>query len=90
MLLHDMGPALADNFPEEQATGTEWRTTPLWGLGIVENLLGGRPFYLHDGRTSSLTEVINLHLGESKGASDRFVALSQSEQDALIAFLRSL
>lgn len=90
MLLHDMGPALADNFPEEQATGTEWRTTPLWGLGIVENLLGGRPFYLHDGRTSSLTEVINLHLGESEGARNRFVALSQSEQDALIAFLKSL
>lgn len=90
MLLHDMGPALADNFPEEQATGTEWRTTPLWGLGIVENLLGGTPFYLHDGRTSSLTEVINLHLGEAEGARNQFFDLSQSEQDALIAFLKSL
>ncbi|NIR50129.1 thiol oxidoreductase [candidate division KSB1 bacterium] len=90
LLLHDMGPELADNFPEGEATGTEWRTTPLWGLGIVENLLGGTPFYLHDGRTSSLTEAINLHLGEAETVRNRFFELPQSEQDALIAFLKSL
>lgn len=90
LLLHDMGPALADNFPEGEATGTEWRTTPLWGLGIVENVLGGTPFYLHDGRTSDLIEVIDLHLGEAQASRDRFFALPQSERDALIAFLKSL
>ncbi len=90
LLLHDMGPALADNFPEGEATGTEWRTTPLWGLGIVENLLGGTPFYLHDGRTSDLVEVIDLHLGEAELARNRFFALSESERAALIKFLKSL
>lgn len=90
LLLHDMGPELADDFHEGEATGTEWRTTPLWGLGIVENLLGGTPFYLHDGRTSDLVEVIRLHQGEAQGASDRFFELSQEEQNALLAFLRSL
>jgi CxxC motif-containing protein (DUF1111 family) len=90
LLLHDMGPALADNFPEGDATGSEWRTTPLWGLGIVENLLGGTPFYLHDGRASSLIDVIDLHLGEAQQSRDGFFALGQAEQDALIAFLKSL
>lgn len=90
LLLHDMGPALADNFPEGLATGSEWRTTPLWGLGIVENLLGGTPFYLHDGRTSDLREVITLHQGEADSSRIKFEALPGSEQNALIAFLKSL
>ncbi len=90
LLLHDMGPALADNFPEGEATGAEWRTTPLWGLGIVENLLGGTPFYLHDGRTSDLTEVIDLHLGEASGSRDRFFELKAEERQAVLAFLKSL
>lgn len=90
LLLHDLGPALADNFPEGQATGSEWRTTPLWGLGIVENLLGGTPYYLHDGRTSDLMEVIDLHLGEAAATRQRFFELSPDEQAALIAFLKSL
>jgi len=90
LLLHDMGPALADNFPEGEATGTEWRTTPLWGLGIVGNLLGGTPFYLHDGRTSDLVEVIDLHLGEAEAARNRFFQLPDGDQDALLIFLNSL
>jgi len=90
MLLHDMGPDLADSFVEGEATGVEWRTTPLWGLGIVENVLGGTPFYLHDGRTSSLTEVISLHKGEADSSRTRFNALTPDEQSALIAFLKSL
>ena len=80
LLLHDLGPDLADNFPEGDATGTEWRTTPLWGLGIVENVLGGTPFYLHDGRTSDLTEVIQLHQGEAQGSNDRFFALPEPDR----------
>jgi len=90
LLLHDMGPDLADNFPEGDATGTEWRTTPLWGLGIVENVLGGTPFYLHDGRTSDLTEVIQLHQGEAQSSNNRFFALPGSDRGALLAFLKSL
>jgi CxxC motif-containing protein (DUF1111 family) len=90
LLLHDMGPDLADNFVEGEATGTEWRTTPLWGLGIVENVLGGTPFYLHDGRTSDLRVVIDLHKGEADGARRAFQQLSREDQDAVIAFLKSL
>ncbi|MBX2991338.1 MAG: thiol oxidoreductase [Bacteroidetes bacterium] len=90
LLLHDMGPDLADNFIEGEASGVEWRTTPLWGLGIVENVLGGTPFYLHDGRTSDLRVVIDLHKGEANGSRIAFLQLSPADQDALIAFLRSL
>jgi CxxC motif-containing protein (DUF1111 family) len=90
MLLHDMGSELADNYPEGDATGSEWRTTPLWGLGIVENLLGGTPFYLHDGRTSDLREAIVSHGGEAATSRNKFEALSESEKRDLIAFLKSL
>jgi len=90
MLLHDMGPDLADNFIEGEATGTEWRTTPLWGLGIVESVLGGTPFYLHDGRTSDLRTVIELHKGEADASRVAFQQLSVADQEALLKFLRSL
>lgn len=90
LLLHDMGAALADNYPEGDASGSEWRTTPLWGLGNVGNVLGGTPFYLHDGRTSDLSEAIGLHGGEAQAARDRFVNLNESDKAALLAFLQSL
>ena len=90
LLLHDMGSELADGFPEGRATGREWRTTPLWGLGIVENVLGGVPFYLHDGRTSDLSEAVLLHGGEAESARDAFANLSAADRDSLLAFLRSL
>ena len=90
LLLHDLGPALADNFPEGQATGRQWRTTPLWGLGLVRALLGGTPFYLHDGRTSSLEEAIRLHGGEAQAVRDRFVRLPEPDRQALLRFLDSL
>ncbi len=90
LLLHDMGDALADNFPEGDASGTEWRTTPLWGLGNVGNVLGGTPFYLHDGRTSDLSEAIRLHGGEAQTAREQFVNLNESRKAALLAFLQSL
>lgn len=90
LLLHDMGPDLADNFIEGEATGTEWRTTPLWGLGIVENVLGGTPFYLHDGRTSDLRVVIDLHKGEASGSRGNYLQLSSADQNALLKFLKSL
>jgi len=90
LLLHDMGPELADNYREGEARETEWRTTPLWGIGIVENALGGTPFYLHDGRTSDLREAIRLHGGEAEAARNSFLNLSADDQSALLAFLKSL
>ncbi len=89
LLLHDLGPELADHYPEGEATGDEWRTTPLWGLGIVPNLLGGREFYLHDGRARSLEEAISLHGGEAQSSKQAFLASSSEDRSALLAFLRS-
>jgi CxxC motif-containing protein (DUF1111 family) len=84
LLLHDMGPELADGYPDGMATGSEWRTTPLWGVALA-----GPPF-LHDGRASTLEEAIRAHGGEARGARDRFTALSPSDMKALLAFLDSL
>ncbi len=90
LLLHDMGDELADHYPEGEATGREWRTTPLWGLGLIQDTIGGIPFYLHDGRTSDLKEVIRLHGGEAAGSRGAFMALSEDEQSQIIKFLESL
>lgn len=90
LLLHDMGPALADGYPEARATGNEWRTTPLWGLGIVAGQLGGEAYYLHDGRARTLHEAIDLHGGEAERARADYLALSAIDRDALTAFLQSL
>jgi CxxC motif-containing protein (DUF1111 family) len=89
LLLHDMGEGLADNRPEGVATGREWRTPPLWGIGLTETV-SGHTFFLHDGRARSLEEAILWHGGAAQGARDGYAALSKSERDALIAFLRSL
>jgi CxxC motif-containing protein (DUF1111 family) len=85
-----MGPDLADNFIEGEASGMEWRTTPLWGLGILETVLGGKPFFLHDGRTSDLREVIQFHKGEADSSRKLFLELSPADQEALLKFLKSL
>lgn len=90
LLLHDMGPELADGFYEGMATGTEWRTTPLWGLRLIREFLGGTPVYLHDGRTSDLREAITAHGGEAQAAKDAYLQLSESDKQALIKFLESL
>lgn len=90
LLLHDMGAQLADYYPEGAATGVEWRTTPLWGLGLVGAVLGGQQFYLHDGRATSLKEAILCHGGEAAAARERFVKLPPVEQAALNRFLLSL
>ncbi len=90
MLLHDMGPELADNFIEGTALETEWRTTPLWGLGIAQSSTGGIPFYMHDGRTSDLIEAIRLHGGEAEIIKNLFMNLSESDKQNIIAFLMSL
>ncbi len=90
MLLHDMGPELSDNFLEGEATEREWRTTPLWGLGIIHNSTGGTPFYMHDGRTSDLREAIRLHGGEAGAIKQVFLNLSETDKQNIIAFLMSL
>ena len=90
LLIHDMGPGLADNRPDGDATGSEWRTAPLWGTRLVEDFLGGEAFYLHDGRANSLDEAILEHGGESQASKDAYVALSEAEQRDLVAFLKSL
>jgi CxxC motif-containing protein (DUF1111 family) len=89
LLLHDMGPGLADNLPEEGATGSEWRTAPLWNIGLTAGVSGGEA-YLHDGRARTLTEAILWHGGEAAAALNKFKALSSTEANALIQFLKSL
>ncbi|WP_244522965.1 di-heme oxidoredictase family protein [Devosia sp. YR412] len=88
-LLHDMGEGLADHRPEGLADGYEWRTPPLWGIGLTK-LVSGHTFFLHDGRARSLTEAILWHGGEAQAARDGFADMSQTTRDDLIAFLESL
>lgn len=90
LLLHDMGEGLADGRPEFEAGGCEWRTPPLWGIGLAERVGGGRAFYLHDGRARSLAEAILWHGGEGQAAREYFRNLPASEREALVAFLRDL
>lgn len=90
LLLHDMGPGLADKRPEFEASGSEWRTTPLWGLGFASSLSRVKPVYLHDGRARTIEEAILWHGGEAEKAKRGFVELDKSARDQLVAFLRSL
>lgn len=89
LLLHDMGDELADNRPDYLATGNEWRTPPLWGIGLT-GIVQGYAFYLHDGRARTLMEAIMWHGGEAEGARETVRALPKRDRDALIAFLESL
>jgi len=90
LLLHEMGPELADKFIDGDAAGSEWKTRPLWGLGRTPDALGGVPSYLHDGRTADLKTAILLHGGEAKNSRDKFAALSSAQMQAVLAFLNSL
>ena len=89
LLLHDMGEGLADGRPEGMAGGSEWRTPPLWGIGLTATVSGHTQF-LHDGRARNLTEAILWHGGEAQDARDRFAAMSREEREALMTFLESL
>lgn len=89
LLLHDMGPGLAVAHQEFLATGRHWRTTPLWGLGLV-SVVGDEEQYLHDGRARTLIEAILWHDGEAAVARERFVALSVIDRQAVVRFLQSL
>lgn len=89
LLLHDMGAALADDRPDGDATGREWRTAPLWGLRLVRDFLNGDLFLLHDGRARSVHAAIQLHGGEAAGARAAFNALPDDDQGAVIDFVES-
>jgi CxxC motif-containing protein (DUF1111 family) len=89
LLLHDMGEGLADNRPEGLASGRDWRTTPLWGLGLTQ-LVSGHTFFLHDARARNVAEAILWHGGEAQAARDGYASLSKDERDALDAFVNSL
>lgn len=89
LLLHDMGPGLADGRPDQSATGSEWRTPPLWGVGRVAEL-GVPSSFLHDGRARTLEEAVLWHGGEAARSKSNFEALTEIDREALIAFLHSL
>lgn len=89
LLLHDLGPGLADPLPEGDASGAEWRTAPLWGLGHTAGVSDAEA-YLHDGRARTLDEAIRWHDGEGAAARDAYLSLGEGEQQQLLAFLRSL
>jgi CxxC motif-containing protein (DUF1111 family) len=88
-LLHDMGVGLADGQQVGEATGREWRTAPLWGIGLTE-IVNGHTFFLHDGRARNLTEAILWHGGEARRSRDAFAALPAADREALVRFLESL
>jgi len=105
LLLHDMGPELADNLGEGEASGSEWRTTPLWGLGLAACVTGGvinptggqgnevcspHHAYLHDGRARTIDEAILWHGGEGASSRTKYQALSNADRQRLITFLESL
>ena len=102
LLLHDMGPELADNLGEGAASGSEWRTAPLWSLGLGPCVTGGvegpvqsetctpSESYLHDGRARTIAEAIRWHGGEGAASREAFEALSSEQQDAVVRFIKTL
>lgn len=89
LLLHDMGPELADNAPSFLASGSEWRTPPLWGIGLI-NVVNGHTRLLHDGRARNIEEAILWHGGEAQGAKDGYKQLTARQRTNLLAFINSL
>ena len=89
LLLHDMGPELADGRPDYKAGGADWRTAPLWGIGLSKQVNASTSL-LHDGRARNLQEAIVWHGGEATSARDKFVAMPKAQREDLLAFLNSL
>jgi CxxC motif-containing protein (DUF1111 family) len=90
LLLHDMGAALADGRPDYLATGNEWRTPPLWGLGLIKTVNNSGPFLMHDGRARNISEAILWHGGEGTFSKNAFVRMNAGDRAALLKFLNSL
>ncbi|HHG90471.1 MAG TPA: c-type cytochrome, partial [Devosia sp.] len=89
LLLHDMGEGLADGIAVGSASKREWRTAPLWGIGLTE-IVSGHTFFLHDGRARNLTEAILWHGGEGERSRNLFADLGPQQRQNLLAFLNSL
>ncbi len=89
LLLHDMGAALADGRPDFQASGTQWKTPPLWGVGLIQSV-NGHQRLLHDGRANGVLEAVLWHGGEAKPAQEQVLKMSQAERQALVKFVESL
>jgi len=89
LLLHDMGEGLADNHSEFLASGNQWRTPPLWGIGLTQ-LISGHSQLLHDGRARSIQEAILWHGGEAEASKQQFIALPKDQRQQLIHFVESL
>ena len=89
MLLHDMGDDLADNRPEFLADGNEWKTRPLWGIGLT-GIVNGHTNFLHDGRAKNIEEAILWHGGEAKNSKQFYTNLNKNEREALLAFINSI
>lgn len=84
-----MGEGLADNRADFLADGREWRTAPLWGIGLIQTV-NGHTRFLHDGRARNLLEAILWHGGEAKAAQQAVLAMNKNERAALLRFLESL
>ena len=84
-----MGDGLADNRPDFLANGKEWRTKPLWGIGLTK-VVNGHTDFLHDGRAKNVTEAILWHGGEAEASKNKFKNLSASEREDLLKFINSL
>ena len=89
MLLHDMGGGLADHRPESLANGSEWRTAPLWGIGLTSQV-NGHSMFLHDGRARSILEAVLWHGGEAQSSRDAVISMPPEDRAALIRFVESL
>lgn len=89
LLLHDMGEGLADNRPDFMASGTEWKTRPLWGIGLT-NLVNGHTDFLHDGRAKNVEEAILWHGGEAENAKNKYKKLNVKQRSDLLEFINSL
>lgn len=90
LLMHDMGADLDDGYTEGTATSAEWKTQPLWGIGLSRKAQGGKLFLLHDGRATSYEQAIEFHGGESSASRTQFLQLSEVEKQQLTRFLDSL
>ena len=90
LLLHDMGPGLDDDYTEGNAATSEWRTPPLWGLGLSPDSQGGQYFLMHDGRAHTISDAILQHGGEALNSRNAYDGLSETEKQQLIKFLESL
>ena len=89
LLLHDMGAGLADTRPDGSATPRQWRTAPLWGLGLNATV-NGNAALLHDGRARNAAEAILWHGGEAQSARNRFAKMSKADREALVRFVNSI